>query len=90
MKVNPYRNKETSEVHIGIIGGCSKPNKVNRFSQFTDDELYLLKRMGVEATSKMVDDDFYTKDMLRMHGDLLGEIIEAIKDREFEKAGNIQ
>ena len=55
-----------------------------RFSRFTDDELYILKRAMIEATKYiyMQEDIFYNEMELDTLDRLLEEVIENIKARE--------
>jgi len=59
-----------------------------RFAQFNDDELYMLKRALIEFQKYiyMVDDDeMYSEEEQKIENDLLNEAIDNIKHREAHK-----
>lgn len=54
----------------------------NRFKEFTDDELYMLKRQAIESSFEIVMMDKYEEELVKIHGELLNEIILEIKLRK--------
>ena len=58
---------------------------MGRFNQFSDDELYMLKRQAVESSFNIVMTGKYTDSQVAMHGNLLNEVIQEIEERERDK-----
>lgn len=54
----------------------------NRFSEFTDEELYILERQAVESSFSIVMEDKYSQNEIETHKRLINEIIQAIKERD--------
>lgn len=52
----------------------------NRFNDFTENELYMLKRQAIESSANIVMTSKYTSEEIEIHNRLLSEIIEAIKN----------
>jgi len=55
---------------------------MNRFDQFTDGELYILKRQAIESSFTMVMSGKYDKTQAAMHTALMNEVIAEIRDRK--------
>ncbi len=58
---------------------------IQRFDKFTDDELYILKRQSIESSCNIVMSGDYNEHEIEIHGVLINEIIDNIKEREKEK-----
>lgn len=53
----------------------------NRLDRFTDAELYILKRALIESSGEIALSGLYNDAEIKIHGQLLNEIIEEIKRR---------
>lgn len=62
--------------------------KNDKFQYFSDAELYVLKRHAIESSYEIVMTDKYSKDVKKIHGVLMNEIIEEIKRRDKNKVYN--
>ena len=61
---------------------------MSRFSEFSDSEVYMLKRQAIEASSEiMFGDQNYTKPEIDIHERLLNEIVEELKARDHAEEG---
>ena len=54
-----------------------------RFKHFTDYEVYMLSRQCVEASFEIVMMDNYSKEEQQIHADLMNELIQERKIREY-------
>lgn len=57
---------------------------MNRFKNFTDEEVYLIKRAFAEASFEIVMTDRYTEDQVKLYNDLYNEITEEDKERLYK------
>ena len=56
---------------------------MNRWSNFTDAELYILKRMAMESSWNICMEKNYSEPERLLHNDLLNELTTADSDREY-------
>ena len=54
---------------------------MRRFEMFTDDEVYILSRQSIESSSQIVMFERYTEEEVKMHEDLMNELLEERKYR---------
>lgn len=57
-------------------------NNINKFENFTDDELYILKRQAIESSWEICGCGSYLEFEVRLHEKLMNEIADEIKRRE--------
>ena len=55
---------------------------MSRFEQFTEDEVYILFRQVMESSAEIVLSGDYNKQEIKIHNDLLNEMIDELKRRE--------
>ena len=55
---------------------------ISRFEKFTEDEVYILFRQATESSAEIVLSDNYNKQEIKIHNDLLNELIDELKRRE--------
>ncbi len=53
----------------------------DKFKMFTDDELYILKRQAIESSSRIVMSGSYSDNEIKIHNNIINEIIDEIKYR---------
>ena len=58
--------------------------QVNKFSQFTADELYVIKRAFINGSFALYEND-YPDDHLKLHDKLSNKVAEAIKAKKEEE-----
>lgn len=58
---------------------------MSKYKNFTDDELYILKRQAIESSARIVMSGTYTDDEIETHKSLLNEITDEIKRRMTKK-----
>jgi hypothetical protein len=63
-----------------VVGYGGKMS-TSRFSAFTDDELYMLKRQAIESSYEIEISGKYSEKEKAMHNAILNEIIDAIRSR---------
>lgn len=54
---------------------------MSRWSGFTDDEIYMLKRMAIESSCEIIRGDRYHDDDKQIHTDILNDLIVESKRR---------
>lgn len=57
--------------------------KERRFKEFTNIEVYMLSRQAIESSWNIVMEDRYNKDECKIHNDLMNELIEERKIRDY-------
>jgi hypothetical protein len=57
----------------------------NKYKGFTDAELYVLKRQAIESSYEIVCGDLYKDSVKTIHGRILNEIIDEIKERDIQE-----
>lgn len=62
--------------------------KQRRFLMLSDDEIYILKRALIESSGQIALSGFYDDLEIKMHGNLLNEIVDEIKYRDEGKSIN--
>lgn len=55
---------------------------MSRFDKFTEDEVYILFRQAMEASAEIVMMGNYNKQEIKIHNDLLNEMIDELIRRE--------
>jgi hypothetical protein len=55
---------------------------MSRFDQFTENEVYILFRQAMEASAEIVMMGNYNKQEIKLHNNLLNEMIDELKRRE--------
>ena len=55
---------------------------MSRFDKFTEDEVYILFRQAMEASAEIVMMGSYNNQEIKIHNDLLNEMIDELKRRE--------
>ena len=58
---------------------------MTRFKEFTDDELYVLKRQAVESSWEIIMSGNYAEDLTPIHSKIWNEVLEEISNREAVK-----
>ena len=58
---------------------------MSRFKDFTEDELYMLKRQSIESSFNIMELDAYTNCQCVIHKDLMNEILEEFRRRQYNK-----
>ena len=54
---------------------------MNRWSNFTDSEIYMLKRMTIESSFEIMIDSNYDERQKKLHADLMNELTREDADR---------
>ena len=62
--------------------------KQRRFLMLSDDEIYILKRALIESGRQIALSGFYDDLEIKMHENILNEIVDEIKYRERGKSSN--
>jgi hypothetical protein len=57
--------------------------KERRFINFTDDEVYMLSRQSIESSWNIVCEKSYDKEEIKIHTNLMNELIEERKIRDY-------
>ena len=60
----------------------TEANGQSRFEKFTEDEVYILFRQAMEASAEIVMLWSYNNQEIKIHNDLLNEMIDELKRRE--------
>ena len=55
---------------------------MSRFEKFTEDEVYILFRQAMESSAEIVMMGNYNKQEIKIHNDLLNEMIDELIRRE--------
>ena len=58
--------------------------QINRYKDFTDEEIYILQQVFTEASLNMVMTDKYNEEQVKLYNDLYNEIIEEDKKRLYK------
>jgi len=58
---------------------------MSRFSEFTDDEVYMLKRQAIEGSWEIMMGNPYTEDCRAIHNCLLNELVEEDSHRQYKE-----
>ena len=55
---------------------------MSRFDKFTENEVYILFRQAMESSAEIVMMGNYNQEEIKIHNDLLNELIDELKRRE--------
>ena len=55
---------------------------MSRFDQFTENEVYILFRQAMESSAEIVMMGNYNQEEIKLHNNLLNEMIDELKRRE--------
>ena len=58
---------------------------MNRFKEFTDDEVYVLSRQAIESSYNIICEKNYNEDEIKIHTDLMNELVDERKLRDYNK-----
>ena len=76
MKIENLNKRVEKYNEIKRMQGCK-----SRFSEFSNDEIYMLSRQSIESSANIVLMDSYSKEECKIHNNLMNELSEERKKR---------